>query len=116
MSALDAGELFVEFVAYQPHDGNNRAAQRYGAFVIDASRNLHWLDLGPAAPIDQSVRDLFEAANDWSTAVAGRENRTAQSAEQTAQDALRQLSKSVLAPLEPWLQRAAASASPRTAC
>ncbi len=105
-SHLDAGELFVEFVAYQPHDGNNRAAQRYGAFVIDASRNLHWLDLGPAAPIDQSVRDLFEAANDWSTAVAGRENRTAQSAEQTAQDALRQLSKSVLAPLEPWLQRA----------
>ncbi|HTS50499.1 MAG TPA: CHAT domain-containing tetratricopeptide repeat protein [Bryobacteraceae bacterium] len=107
-SHLDADELFVEFVAYQPHDEGNRAAQRYGAFVIDASRNLHWLDLGPAAPVDQAVRDLFEAANDWSIAVAGRENRSAQSAEQTAQDALRQLSKSVLAPLEPWL-----AASPR---
>ena len=101
-SQLDPDELFVEFAAYQPRDGANRSA-RYGAFVIDQARNLHWLDLGPAAPIDQAVRDLFEAANDWSTALAGRESRNAQSAEQTAQDTLRQLSKSVLAPLEPWL-------------
>ena len=99
-SRLAPDELFVEFVEFQP---GNRAEKRYGAFVIDTSRNLHWVDLGPAGPIDQAVRDLFEAANDWSTALAGRENRTAQSAEQTAQDALRQLSKGVLAPLEPWL-------------
>ncbi len=100
---LKPDELFVEFVDYQPDDGGNRNAQRYGAFLIDTARSLHWVDLGPAAPIDQAVRDLFEASNDWSIALAGRENRTAQSAQQTAQDALRQLSKSVLAPLEPWL-------------
>jgi CHAT domain-containing protein/Flp pilus assembly protein TadD len=102
-SHLEPGEVFVEFVAFQPYDPSTRQAQRYGAFLIDTARNLHWVDLGRAAPIDQSVRDLFEAANDWSTALSKRENRSAQSTEQTAQDALHQLSKSVLAPLEPWL-------------
>jgi CHAT domain-containing protein len=93
-SHLAAGEIFIEFAATRQH---------YSAFVIDASRKLHWVDLGPAAPIDQSVRDLFEAANDWSLALSRRESSSSRSSEQTAQDALKQLSKSVLAPLEPWL-------------
>ena len=101
-SRLGRGEVFVEFTEYQPGDPA-RAARRYGAFVVDASPTPRWIDLGAAAPIDQSIRDLFEAANDWSLALSRRETSSARSSEQTAQDALRQLSKSVLAPLEPWL-------------
>jgi len=93
-SHLDPGDVFVEFAAYRQH---------YSAFLVDASRNLHWVDLGPAAPIDQSVRDLFEAANDWTLALSRRESSSARSSEETAQDALKQLSKSVLAPLDSWL-------------
>ncbi len=100
---LAPDEIFIEFVAWQPQDSGKAGTQRYGAFVVDTAQNLHWVDLGPAAPIDQSVRDLFEAANDWSIAVSGRESRSAQSSEQTAQDALRQLSRSVLNPLLAWL-------------
>jgi len=58
-SHLDPNEAFVEFVAYKA------ASPRYGAFLIDTARNLRWIDLGPAAPIDQAVRDLFQASSDW---------------------------------------------------
>jgi CHAT domain-containing protein len=70
---------------------------------MDRSRDLRWVDLGPAAPIDRAVRDLFESANDWSISLSRHERQSAASAEATADDALRALSKSVLAPLEPWL-------------
>jgi len=101
-SHLGHGEIFIEFTEYQPGD-SARTGRRYGAFVVDASPVPRWIDLGAAAPIDQSIRDLFEAADDWSLALSRRETSSAHSSEQTAQDALRQLSKSVLAPLEPWL-------------
>ena len=97
---LAPDEIFIELVAYQPSASGARAAQRYGAFVIDAARNLHWVDLGPSAPVDQAVRDLSEAAHDWSDALAAGEHGPARAAEQTAQAALRQISKTVLAPLE----------------
>ena len=93
---LDPVEIFVEFISYE---------RRYGAFLIDASHNLRWVELGLAAPIDQAVRDLFEAAGDWSLALSRHENQNARSAEGTAQDALRRLSNSLLAPLEPWLTK-----------
>ncbi len=79
---LAGDEALIEFV---------ETRQRYSAFVVTPSE-LHWIDLGPAAPIDLAVRDLFAAANDWSVALARQEKRTADAAEQTAQDALKILS------------------------
>jgi len=104
-SHLDPGELFAEFVAYQPRNasGRGRAAPRYGAFLLERAGGVRWVDLGPAAPIDGAVQDLFEAANDWSIAMGRRENQSAKSLEGTADDARRELSRKVLAPLEPWL-------------
>ena len=86
---LAPDELLVEIVAFEKH---------YGAFLLDHSGGLRWVDLGPAQPIDQAVRDLISGANDWSVSLSRRENQAAASAEDTAQEALRQLSKQ-LAPL-----------------
>ncbi|HYL39279.1 MAG TPA: CHAT domain-containing protein, partial [Bryobacteraceae bacterium] len=109
-SRLDPDERCIEFALYQPGEersqaGHGQAGPRYGAFLLDRTRDLRWVDLGPAAPIDRAVRDLFESANDWSVALGRRENQSAASAEATAEDTLRELSKTVLAPLEPWLDQ-----------
>ncbi len=79
---LGADEALIELVEYR---------KRYGAFVLTRG-DLKWTDLGPAAPIDLGVRDLFAAANDWSIALAHKEERSAHSAAQTARDALATLS------------------------
>ncbi len=100
---LDTDEIFIEFTAYQPSDGSRPAGERYGAFLLDRSRELRFVDLGPAAPIDRAVRDLFESANDWSVSLARHESSNASSAETTASETLRTLSKAVLGPLEPWI-------------
>ncbi len=81
-SRLEPDERLIEFVEYQ---------NRYGAFVLSRA-DLKWADLGPAAPIDLAVRDLFGAANDWSDARARSEKRSADSAAQTARDAMELLS------------------------
>jgi CHAT domain-containing protein/tetratricopeptide (TPR) repeat protein len=86
---LGPDELLVEIVEFEKH---------YGAFLLDHAGSLRWVDLGPAQPIDQAVRDLIAGANDWSVSLARRENQAAASAEGTAHEALRQLSKQ-LAPL-----------------
>lgn len=86
---LAPDELLVEMVSSEKH---------YGAFLLDHSGNLRWLDLGPSQPVDQAVRDLIAGANDWSVSLSHREKQAAASAEETAQDALRRLSKQ-LAPL-----------------
>lgn len=86
-SRLEPDERLIEFIEYQ---------NRYGAFVLSRA-DLRWADLGPARPIDLAVRDLFGAANDWSVAHARSERRNADSAAQTAQDAMEALS-SKLAP------------------
>ena len=96
---LAADELLIEIVAFDKH---------YGAFLLTHAGALRWVDLGPAQPIDQAVRDLISGANDWSVSVSRHEQPAAVSAEQTAQVALGQLSKQ-LAPL-----RAALHASPST--
>ncbi len=81
-SRLEPDERLIEFVAYQ---------KRYGAFVLSRD-DLRWADLGPAGPIDLAVQDLFRAANDWSIAGSRREKRSADSAAQTARDAIETLS------------------------
>ncbi len=86
---LAPDELLIEIVAFEKH---------YGAFLLDHTGALRWVDLGPAQPIDQAVRDLITGANDWSVSLAHREEQAAASAEGTAHEALRQLSKQ-LAPL-----------------
>lgn len=86
---LAADELLVEIVG---------AGKQYGAFLLGHDGPLQWIDLGPAQSIDQAVRDLITAANDWSVSLSRHEMQAAASAEETAQEALRQLSKQ-LAPL-----------------
>jgi CHAT domain-containing protein/tetratricopeptide (TPR) repeat protein len=88
-SHLAPDELLVEVVAYEKH---------YGAFLLDHSGRLRWVDLGPAQPTDSAVRDLIAGANDWSLSLAHHEIQSAAQAETTAQDALKKLSQ-VLAPL-----------------
>lgn len=81
---LQPGELLIEFVAW---------SGRYGAFLVDRSARVRWLDLGPAAPVDRAVRNLIAAANDWTLSASRRETRSAASAEQTARDAMAILSE-----------------------
>jgi CHAT domain-containing protein/Tfp pilus assembly protein PilF len=84
---LAAREVLIEFVAWR---------NRYGAFLLDAAGDLRWTDLGPAKAIDAAVRDLLEAAGDWSTAAARRETQAARSAQETAREALAELSRKLL--------------------
>lgn len=102
---LAPDELFIEFTRYQPRGPSARSlpGRRYGAFLLSRGGAARWVDLGPAAPIDQAVHDLFEAANDWSVAIGRREEQAAKSLEGTAEDARRELSRRTLAPLEKWL-------------
>jgi len=81
-SRLHPDERLIEFVQYQ---------NRYGAFVLGRT-DLQWTDLGPAAPIDLAVQDLFGAAGDWSVARSLGEKRSADSAAQTASGAMETLS------------------------
>ena len=87
---LQPDELLIEFVVYRDSATGNR---RYGAFLLGRTGRLEWADLGRAGPIDQAVRDLIEAANDWSISLTLNEKAAAVSAEQTAQGALRTLSE-----------------------
>jgi len=103
-SHLAADELFLDFVEYQPRDSRGKIGtyRRYGAFLLDRGGDLRWVELGSAAPIDSAVRDLIQAANDWSTSLASHEKQAVESAETTANDAIGQLSKKILTPLNPW--------------
>jgi CHAT domain-containing protein len=92
-SRLAPDELLVEVVAYEKH---------YGAFLLDRSGLLRWVDLGPSRQIDSAVRDLISGANDWSLSLAHHETQSAAAAGQTAQDALGKLSQA-LAPLRTQL-------------
>ncbi len=94
-SRLAPDELLVEVVAYEKH---------YGAFLLDHSGRLRWVDLGPARPIDSAVRDLISGANDWSVSLAHHETQSAAAAEATAQEALGKLSQA-LAPLRAQLDQ-----------
>ena len=91
---LQADEQLIEFVEYR---------NRYGAFVLSRA-DLRWADLGPAAPIDLAVKDLFGAANDWSVARSRGEKRSADAAAQTARDAMETLSSKLSPALSPLWQ------------
>jgi CHAT domain-containing protein/Tfp pilus assembly protein PilF len=95
-SHLEPDERLIEFVEYR---------NRYGAFVLSHA-DLRWADLGPAGPIDLAVQDLFGAANDWSVARARSEKRSADSAAQTAHDAVEALSSKLAPALSPIWQGA----------
>jgi CHAT domain-containing protein len=94
-SRLSPDELLVEVVAYEKH---------YGAFLLDHSGRLRWVDLGPAQPIDSAVRDLIIGANDWSVSLAHHEAQSAAASRETAQEALAKLSRA-LAPLRTQLEQ-----------
>jgi CHAT domain-containing protein len=98
---LSSDELLIEFVSYQRAEPDGATGRRYGAFVLNHSGKLGWSDLGAAAPIDGPVRDLLNAANDWSVSVRNHEEHSAQSAIRTAQDALNELSRRVWGPIHP---------------
>jgi CHAT domain-containing protein/tetratricopeptide (TPR) repeat protein len=93
---LKPDERLVEFVEYQ---------NRYGAFVLSRA-DLRWVDLGPAGPIDLAVQDLFGAADDWSIARSRGERRSADSAAQTARDAMKILSSKLTPALSAIWQNA----------
>jgi len=94
-SRLAPDELLVELAAYQRH---------YGAFLLDHSGRLRWVDLGPARPIDSAVRDLIAGANDWSVSLSRRETQSGATAEATAREALGKLSQA-LGPLRAQLDQ-----------
>ena len=93
---LRTDEVLVDFIAY----GN-----RYGAFILSRG-DLRWADLGPAKAIDTTVQDLFGAANDWSVALSAGEKRNADSAADTARDALNALSTKLSPAIAPVVGKA----------
>lgn len=92
---LRPGELLLEIV---------RQGGQYGAFLLDSSGALDWVDLGPAGPIDTAVADILEAAGDWSDSVSAREPAAAASAQKTASVAVESLSSRAFSPL--WMNLA----------
>jgi CHAT domain-containing protein/tetratricopeptide (TPR) repeat protein len=98
-------ELLIEFVSYEDPHRESSVSRRYGAFVLDREGRLEWNDLGPASPIDAAVRDMLNAANDWSVSIRNHEEQAARSSAQTARDALSRLSTKVWGPLKPVLDR-----------
>ena len=100
-------EALVEFVAFgeAAASGGGSASRRYGVFILTHTA-LGWTDLGPARPIDVSVADLLDAAHDWSTSIANHETGAATAAEQTAHNAMQDLSTRVWRPMKPWLDAA----------
>jgi len=103
---LGSGERLIEFVSFESKDAE-ASGQRYGAFVLDNAGSLSWRDLGPAGPIDASIRDLLAAANDWSTSVANHETLAAAASARTAADAVTTLSKQIWTPLAPLVDSVA---------
>jgi CHAT domain-containing protein/tetratricopeptide (TPR) repeat protein len=96
---LQPGELLIELVAYVD------AGRRYGAFVLDRPGDLRWVDVGPASPMDRAAQDLIAAANDWSASLSRKEIRGADSASETARDALGTLSKQLSPLIASWAQK-----------
>ena len=92
-SRLQPGELLVEIVAYAQQ--GTGSSDRYGAFLLDHDNDLSWLDLGPKETSDRAVRDLFAAADDWSTAASAHELHNQKIAEETANDSLKTLTQNL---------------------
>jgi CHAT domain-containing protein/tetratricopeptide (TPR) repeat protein len=100
---LRPDECLIEFVSYAPSTAPN--LRRYGAFVLDGHGALAWRDLGDERPIDSVVRDLLNAANDWSASVANHETLAAQASARTAEDAISALSRQIWAPVAPLIAK-----------
>ncbi|HET9371675.1 MAG TPA: CHAT domain-containing protein [Vicinamibacterales bacterium] len=80
-AGLPAGHAVVEYVKYLPFDPRtaDRArrfgAPRYAAFVVRADKELAWIELGDAAPIEAAIntwRPTLRAARDTTVRTTGR--------------------------------------------
>jgi tetratricopeptide (TPR) repeat protein len=98
---LGDDELLIEYVSYQTALPGGPPGRRYGAFVLDRAGTVGWSDIGAAGPVDSAVRDLLDAANDWSASMRNHEPQTARAAAVTGRDALADLSTRVWGPLRP---------------
>lgn len=56
--ALPEGAALVDFIRFQPHVGRGKwdASGRYGVVILTKTMPPRWVDLGPAAAIDDQVR------------------------------------------------------------
>ncbi|MGJ5815944.1 CHAT domain-containing tetratricopeptide repeat protein [Paludibaculum fermentans] len=95
-AGLGQDELLIEIIRYEAGT-RSKPQPRYGAFVLDAGAHLEWAELGPTRAIDTAVRDVLQAADDWSVSRAHQELPAA--AQQTATNAMGRLSVQAFAPL-----------------
>jgi CHAT domain-containing protein len=65
-ASLPEKALLINFVRWRPHSGRGvwDAGGRYGALMLSRGEPARWVDLGPAAPIDNRLRRLIAAARD----------------------------------------------------
>jgi hypothetical protein len=65
-AALPPDALLVNFVRWRPYRerGLWDTAGRYGALLIRRGNPTRWVDLGPAAPIENRLRRIISAARD----------------------------------------------------
>ena len=103
-AALADDEALIELASYRPvaPAGSAGESRHYGAFILDKT-SLRWADLGPAAPIDASVADWLDAAQDWSTSIVSHEAASAHESMRTAEQAVNDLSRRVWRPIAPLL-------------
>lgn len=103
-ASLGHDELLIEIVRYEAGT-RSKPQPRYGAFVLDAESHLEWAELGPTRAIDTSVRDVLQAADDWSVSRSHQELPAAAAAQQTATNLVGKLSTQAFAPLWPLLAK-----------
>lgn len=108
--ALPPEGAFIDFVRWERTSRDSGQPQmEYGAFVIRRDRPLRYVDLGAADAIDSEIDKVLAAGRDLRGLCSQRgfqiESGPQVSAEQFKQD-LRELYKSVIAPLEPALEGA----------
>jgi CHAT domain-containing protein len=109
--ALPPEGAFIDFVRWErsSRDSGRQPQMEYGAFVIRRDHPLRYVDLGAADAIDSEIDKVLAAGRDLRGLCSQRgfqiESGPEVSAEQFKQD-LRDLYKSVIAPLEPALEGA----------
>ncbi len=109
--ALPPEGAFIDFVRWErrSRDSGRQPQMEYGAFVIRRDHPLRYVDLGAADAIDSEIDKVLAAGRDLRGLCSQRgfqiEGGPEVSAEQFKQD-LRDLYKSVVAPLEPALEGA----------
>ena len=62
VAALPDGAVFVEFVRWKAHLGNDRWEPRYSALILRRGSQPQWIPLGRAQVIDRSIQDFLTLA------------------------------------------------------